>query len=178
VNKLYFTIGLPRSGKSTFARRWQRGEVEVRDGKFTDDPLSEDVSRINNVPRIVVTPDAFRLALGHRYNWYVEPVVFSHVQVAIRAFLQDYDVLVDDTHTSEESIKRILEIDPSAINIMIDTPLETCCERAILSGQKDLIPVIQRMNSNLGKLWLSYQLPGLKSLRLDVANHSSRKIIV
>lgn len=45
--KLHFTIGLPRSGKSTFCREW------VRSG----------------VARTIIEADAIRIALtGHRFN--------------------------------------------------------------------------------------------------------------
>jgi hypothetical protein len=175
-HSLYFTIGLPRSGKSTQARKWLAGEIDIKNNKFIDEFAC--VSRFNNVPRIVVTPDAWRLALGHRYNWYAEPVVFAHVQIAVRALLQDYDVLVDDTHTTTESIKRILEVEPMAHPVLVDTPVEVCIERAISSGQKDLADVIKRMNTNIGKLWLGYHLPELKELRSEVIHHSSRKIVV
>lgn len=176
-NRLYFTIKLPRAGGSTLCRRWQQGDVEIRDNKFTDELSPEGISRFNNFPRIVVTPDAWRLALGHRYNWYAEPMVFSNVQIAIRALLMDYDVLVDDTHTTEESIKRIFEIEPTARWVIVDTDYAMCVQRAKACGQGDLEGVINRMSFQIAALDLDDN-DDFHYLRQDVVNHSSRKIIV
>ncbi len=180
MNSLYFTIGLPRSGKSTWARAWLQGTADIANNRFTRDfPTPLELSRIDSVKRIIVTPDAFRLALGHRYNWYAEPVVFAHVQIAIRALVQDYDVLVDDTHTSIESITRILEVDPNANYVFVDTPLDVCIERAIATNQGDLVGVMARMQNNINRLEAA---GGFRNnftvLRDEVKNHSSRKIIV
>lgn len=180
MNSLFFTIGLPRSGKSTLAKKWLRGEVDIANNGFTDEfQSSVEINRINNFNRVVVSPDAFRLALGHRYNWYVEPVVFAHVQVAIRALIQDYDVLVDDTHTTPESISRILEVDHNATYVYIDTPCQTCIDRAEECGQADLIPVIKRMDAQIAMLnYDGHTKDNFQKLRDKVKAHSSRKVII
>lgn len=177
MNNLAFTIGLPRSGKSTLAKRWLAGDVEIVNHRFDANLSPEAISRFNNVPRVVVTPDAWRLALGHRYNWYAEPVVFSNVQIAIRALLMDYDVLVDDTHTTEESIKRIFEVEPAATWVIVDTDYGVCVDRAKSCGQGDLEGVIKRMAMQIAVLDLDDN-DDFHYLRQDVINHSSRKIIV
>lgn len=177
--KLFFTIKLPRAGGTTLCKRWQKGELDIINNRFSSELLSENITRLERIPRVVVTPDAWRLALGHRYNWYVEPVVFAHVQVAIRALLQDYDVLVDDTNTSEESIKRLFEIDPEATYALVDTPINTCIDRAYATGQQDLVPVMERMDHNIGNLYLKHYIyNNFQELRRQVARHSSRKVVV
>jgi predicted kinase len=123
---LYFTIGPSHSGKSTYAKKWMLEQGER--------------------PRVVVTADSIRLALtNHRYNRYVEPIVFAHKHVMIKSLLiEGYDVLACGTHTTEESIKRILEIHGNAKYILFDVPLETCLSRIKLTGQTDMGPVITR----------------------------------
>ena len=119
--------------------------------------------------------------MGHRYNWFSEPLVFSQVQIAIRALLMDYDVLVDDTHTTVESVKRILEVEPDAIPIPIKTDPAICKGRALNTGQRDLIPVIDRMSVNMFTLYgtkFEKLDTVMQDLRTEVLSHSSRKIVV
>lgn len=174
--KLYFTIGLPRSGKSTECNRWLNYEHSIVNGTF----VPYDIVKFDN-RRIVVTPDRWRLAMGHRYNWFSEPLLFAQIQIAIRALLMDYDVLVDDTHTTKESVKRILEVDPDAVAVPIKTDANICKERAVKTGQKDLIPVIDRMSVNMFGLY-GNKFQNLEKVMLDirteVISHSSRKVVV
>jgi len=62
---------------------------------------------------------------------------------------QGYEVMVDDTHTTETSIRRLLEINLNATFILIDTDIEECIQRAINTNQEDLVGVIRRHHSNL-----------------------------
>lgn len=132
-------------------------------------------------PRVVVSPDCWRLALGHRYNWHVEPVVFTHVQVAIKALLHDYDVLVDDTNTTIESLKRIYECHENAIAVPIRTSVDICKERAVKTGQTDLGIVIDRMAINMSLTYgkkLENMEETLKRVRTEVLSHSSKKVVI
>ncbi len=126
---LTFLVGIPRSGKSTFVKKYQE--------LF---PLA-----------VVVSSDKIRLALhGERYNPLAETMVFAIKHVMIRALLDSgYDVIVDGTHSSRVSIRRLLEIDPNAKPIQVTTSEEVCIERAIKCGQEDLIPAIKRISRNL-----------------------------
>lgn len=136
---LSFLIGASHSGKSTYAKKWQR--------------------EMSNRPRFVVTTDTIRKAIhGEIYNRDAEPVVFSHKYVMIKTCILDgVDTLANGTHTRPESIKRILEIDPNAVPIVIDTPLDECIRRTSLTGQTNMIPVIQRHYRQLQEL-LTYGL--------------------
>lgn len=136
---LYFTIGPSHSGKSTFAKTWRR--------------------QISNRPRHVVTTDNIRLALtGEIYKRNAETVVFAHKHIMIKtAMLEGYEVLSCGTHTTRESIKRILEIDENATPMVFDTPLDVCIERTKLTGQTHMISVIERHHRQLQKL-LTYGL--------------------
>lgn len=154
---LYFTIGFPRSGKSSLSKLWQEKKNNIIFNKFVDTEQHISVKFYPDFPRVVITPDSWRLAMGHRYNGYTEPLVFAHVQLAIRAMLlSGYDVLVDDTHTSETSIYRIFEENINAIYVEVNTPEDICIERAHNTHRSDLEPVIRRMAINLAKLKKKY----------------------
>src|SRR5688572_3195314 len=130
MGKLYFMIGLPRSGKSTIAKQWLNHQItfDVSDDDgnvriLTDETYKRSEMRFG---RVVVSADAWRLALGHRYNTYVEPLVHGQVKIAVRALLLNHDVLVDETNTNSQSIIGWLEEDINAIPVFINTPPLEC----------------------------------------------------
>lgn len=129
IGKLYMTVGSARCGKSTYCTNWVKEKTN----------------------RVIVCSDDIRKALhGNRYASYSEGMVYAIKGIMIRALLsRGFDVIVDGTHTSRESVKRILEIDPDAVAILFDTDEETCIERAKTTNQEDLIPVIQGQFRNL-----------------------------
>lgn len=118
---LILTVGLPRSGKSTWAR--QQG-----------------------VP--VVNPDSIRLALhGQAFVASAEPFVWATAKLMVRAlFLAGHSrVILDATNTTE---KRRAEWDSPewAVRFMeFHTPVEVCIQRAHDTGRPELVPVIERM---------------------------------
>lgn len=130
--KLYFCIGRPRSGKSTFCNRWVEQEAK----------------------RVVVSSDDIRMALhGQRYEPLYETMVFAIKHVVIRAHLhRGMDVIVDGTHSSEVSIQRILEIDNCAIPILFETSEHECIKRAIEIQQFDLVNPIKRIGRQIDLL--------------------------
>lgn len=133
--KLYLMVGTAASGKSTFAQKWKR--------------------ELANTPRVVVTTDNIRLALHNQiYNKHAEPVVFTHKHIILKTLLlEGYDVLTCGTHTTKESIQRILEIDQNAEPIVIDTPLHICLERSKLRGDAPYMEsVIKRQHGQMQEL--------------------------
>jgi len=142
--KLKFLIGLPRSGKSTYATHWMRTPSRVDEHGIA-------------YPRVVVAGDDIRLAVtGIRYNRRAEPTVFLVKDYMTETLLsRGHDVLLDETNTSVESIKRILRFDINANYRLIDTPLSVCLQRAVDTGQDDLEEPIKKMWYNLQQL-LSY----------------------
>lgn len=148
--RLSFTVGMQRSGKSTYAESWVR----------YFDPA---------YPRVVVCGDHIRLAThGERYNKLGEDSVFSTLHIMIRTLLiGGYDVLVDETNTSKISIQRLLEIDPLAKAIQIDATLDDCIRRAAKTGQQDLIPAIKRTYRNLQSIERSGGLQVFMNTILD-----------
>lgn len=137
--RLYFMIGVQRSGKSTFAKRWHQ-RLEGTEGA-------------DNFPRAVISDDEIRLAMhGERWKREAEPLVYGMEPIFIRALLNNSDVLVDETHTTERSISKILEIDLSAKYFLVDTPLDTCLLRAYETNQPDLLSSIRRCHGQLEQL--------------------------
>jgi predicted kinase len=126
---LKYLVGCPRSGKSTYAAKW-----------------------VNEKPkRIVVCADTFRKAVYDKTWWRDgESMAYATAYAAVRAFLLDgYEVLYDDTNTSDESLKRLFALDENATPIVIDTPMDVCLKRAVELDQSYLIPVIARCCQNL-----------------------------
>jgi predicted kinase len=152
--KLYFTIGLQRSGKSTYCTRWAQNLEMPGDG----------------YPRAIVCADSIRLAFhGERYLRKPEPFIFTFDTLMIQSLLErGHDVIADETATTERSIRRILSIDINAQHIVIDTPKEECQRRAILTGQVDLVPVIERV---------SVQFEKLRRIGFDVAVERVREAV-
>jgi predicted kinase len=133
--QLIFTIGLPRSGKSTFATEWA-----------LEKPM-----------RAIVSSDSIRLALtGKRYEPLAETMVFATKHIMIRSLLErGFDVCVDGTHSTEISITRLYEIDINAQHVLVQTYPYVCKQRAESTNQLDVIPTIDRVfhNLNLNGFW-------------------------
>lgn len=146
--KLYFTIGCPRSGKSTIAKLWQNYLAEITPYEHIHYyPSSMNTSKL--AKRFIVRADDIRLALGHRYNTETEEFTQTVKHLMIKALLKQGDVLVDGTHSTIKNIKKILYIDKNAIPAYIDTDILTCKSRAIATNQPDVIGIIDRIHNNL-----------------------------
>lgn len=118
---LVCTVGLPRAGKSTWAKQ-QAG-----------------------IP--VVNRDAIRLALhGHAFIELAEPIVKAVAKIMVRSlFLAGHDtVIVDETNTTDERRMFWIEGDWLTYWKVIDTPASICRERA--GGNVDLVKAIERMH--------------------------------
>ncbi len=152
--RLSFLIGLPRSGKSTFANEAMFGNV-------------------------IVGGDDIRKAMtGQRYNGHCELFIDAMKVVFVKSLLdRGFDVLVDDTHTTWNSIRPLLQIDPNAQVIFwphlsmfardhykfdVSTQefwnhVNDCRARAIETNQPDLDASIYRMGQNLKILIPTFQ---------------------
>lgn len=122
IKRLLLTVGLPRSGKTTWAME-QRG-----------------------VP--VVCPDAIRYALhGQRFQALAEPFVWAIALVMVRALFAYHDtVIVDATHTTRKRREfwKSDEWDREYVTDFGDFAL--CMERALAEGDSTILPVIERMH--------------------------------
>jgi len=118
---LFATVGLPRSGKSTWARS-------------------------QSCP--IVNPDAIRIALhGQRFAAPAEPFVWAIAKVMVKALFEagHASVILDATNTTEARRKEWISKSWQTHWRVFDTPKDICIERAKLSGMPDLIPVIEKM---------------------------------
>ena len=135
--KLLFSIGLPRSGKSTLINSWL---MNARPGE----------------PRVVISGDDFRWILtGDVYHRPAEPQVWSMITTCIRVFLKNnYTVFFDETNTSEWSLTKIFEMDKNAAYVMVRTEPRICIERAYNTHPypEVLEKVIRKLTENLENL--------------------------
>lgn len=121
---LILLVGLPRSGKSTWARQ-------------------------QSFP--IVSPDEIRLALhGQVFVAEAEPFVWSIAQVMVKALFGAGHpiVILDATNISEERQKVWKDRQWECRFKLFKANAATCKERAILDGRSDLLPIIDRMASN------------------------------
>lgn len=135
-SKLTCMIGPPRSGKSTLALQ-----------------IKEQMEKLGQ-SCVILSEDSFRQAL-HGEDWIktCEGFVRASIDLAALSLLNmGYSVILDDTHTSETNLKRVLRITNDVQFVIVDTPLEICVERATKLGQEKLIPVIRRCCKQLEKI--------------------------
>ena len=115
------TVGLPRSGKSTWA-------------KSTGLPI--------------VNPDSIRLAIhGQAFFELAEPLVWAFAKLMVHAlFLAGHEtVIVDATNTTKKRRDEWELKGVSTQDKVFDTVPKECIRRAKEGGREDLVPVIQRM---------------------------------
>jgi predicted kinase len=131
MKKLILLAGLPRSGKSTYAK-----------------------GLIDGCGAVIVNPDSIRLAIhGQPFIAEAESFVWAVAYAMTEAlFIAGHDVVVvDATNTNEKARKpwydRFQEkrTNISVELVVIGTSKGECMARAILSNQSYLIPVIERM---------------------------------
>ena len=124
---LYITMGLPRSGKSTWARS-------------TGYPI--------------VNRDAIRLALhGQTFLNAAEDMVSAIEEYMVRSLLLagHTSVVVDATHLNPKHVNRWMEFnvqgirEPHVIPKQFPTGPAECISRAKADGRPDLVPVIESM---------------------------------
>ena len=122
--ELILTVGLPRSGKSTW------------------------VSKQNGIP--IVNPDSIRLALhGQRFAPEAEGFVWAIAKTMTKAlFLAGHDkVIIDATNTTKERRDFWKSRSWNRCFVVFTTTADTCCNRAFLT-YPDLQPIIEKMAKN------------------------------
>jgi predicted kinase len=118
-NILVLTVGLPRSGKSTWAK---------------------------NKGYPIVSPDAIRLALhGSAFVADAEPMVWALARYMVKAlFIAGHShVILDATNTTRQRREEWKSPRWKRRYMLFKTPKEECMRRA--GDTPDLLPVIERM---------------------------------
>ncbi len=118
---LFITVGLPRSGKTTWARE-------------------------QGCP--IVNPDSIRLALhGQRYQSLAEPFVWSIAKLMVRAlFLSGHDIVIVDATNNSAKRRKFWEDPEWKLDYhILKASKDLCIERAKSINDEEIIPVIQRM---------------------------------
>lgn len=131
---LIATVGLPRSGKSTWARR-------------------------QAYP--VVNPDSIRLALhGQRFAAEAEPFVWAIAKVMVRSLFGagHRHVILDATNMTRKRRAEWLSREWGTFFKHIDTDSPTCRQRAELEKDAEILPVIDRMEAEFEPLEADEQL--------------------
>lgn len=118
---LVATVGLPRSGKSTWAtsQAWP-----------------------------IVNPDAIRLAIhGQRFNAQAEPFVWVVAKTMIQSlFLAGHKIVIlDACNTTRKRRDDLRSVGWETFFKVIDTPKEICLQRAMDEQDTEIAPVIERM---------------------------------
>jgi predicted kinase len=139
MNTLIVTVGVPRSGKSTWAH---------------------ETSKQLHCP--IVNPDSVRLAVtGKRFVKFAEPTVWMVVRYMVRSLFHagHNTVILDATNTTKERRKFWLDEcrqgyygEATVCFAVFDTDPETCKQRAIATNMEDLIPVIDAMDAGFEPL--------------------------
>lgn len=125
---LIATVGLPRSGKTTWARS-------------------------QSYP--VVNPDSIRLSLhGQRFYGEAEPMVWAVAKVMVRSLFRagHKHVILDATNTSRARRDEWKSKDWGLFFKEIPTDGPECLRRAAAEGDEEIRPVIERMASSLEPL--------------------------
>lgn len=133
MKTLVCTVGLPRSGKSTWCS-------EMREQGW-----------------IIVNPDSIRLALhGKPADPSREGLVWTITRTSIKAlFFAGHDrIILDATNVSRRSRKDWEKILPGVeVRFKVfNTNKEVCIQRALANNQQDLVEVIERMSQKFQAL--------------------------
>ena len=124
MKTLLMTVGLPRSGKSTWARQ-------------------------QNQP--IVCPDAIRMALyGQAYVRTAEVIVWAHAKLMVASLFEaGHDIVIlDATNTMSRYRDEWLDDRWVIQYVLFSTRKDECIRRAIDTNQSYLISVIERMADN------------------------------
>jgi len=121
-NTLVLTVGLPRSGKSEWAKR-------------------------QGCP--VVNPDSIRLALhGRNFIEEAEPMIWVMAKYMVKAlfYAGHSTIILDATNITKERRDFWEGEFWDTHHQYINTPKYICIERAIKTNKEYLIPIIERMD--------------------------------
>ena len=130
MKTLICTVGLPRSGKSTWAK------AQMQD---------------HGIP--IVNPDSIRLALhGQRFAGRAEPFVWAIAKTMVRSLFEaGHDLIIlDATNITRKRRDEWQSSEWTTVFHVIGTTAEECLRRA--ADDEEIIPVIKRMAESLEPL--------------------------
>ena len=128
VKTLICTMGLPRSGKSTWAR---------------------------NQPFPVISPDAVRLALHGKRHWPPgETMVWALLPLMVKALFEagNDTVILDATNVTRWEREQWQSDQWETVFHFIDTDAATCAARVLITNQPDVIEAIDRKSKEFEPL--------------------------
>lgn len=128
AKQVILTVGLPRSGKSTWAKK-------------------------QGLP--IVNRDSIRLAFhGQAYIQECEDMITIIEDCMVRAlFLAGHDkVIIDACHTTQKRRDRWRSEEWEIKRVLFNSNKEECIRRAKISNRLDLIPVIERMSEQIDSI--------------------------
>jgi predicted kinase len=123
---VYIMVGLPRSGKSTYAKR-HKGLCAI------------------------VSADQLRyLVYGQRFWGPGEDLMWAIRKIILKMLMeQGIDIVIDETNTTVSRRKPIVDLAREygyfVEAVIINTAERVCIERAKSEGDDNLIPIIERM---------------------------------
>jgi predicted kinase len=118
---LILTIGLPRSGKTTWSRK-------------------------QGLP--IVNPDSIRLAIhNQRFLEFIEPLIWAVAKIMVLSlFLAGNNTIILDATNTTKKRRDFWKDDGWEVQFQhIATSEEVCIARATAEGDDEIIPVIKRM---------------------------------
>jgi predicted kinase len=123
---LILTVGLPRSGKSTWSldQAMQHGYV-------------------------IVSPDAIRLALyGGPFCWESEPMVWTLAKYMVQSlFISGHPVVIlDACSLTQRRREDWISDDWNTVIHCVMTPADVCANRALAAGRTELLDVIDKFD--------------------------------
>lgn len=134
MGTIYFTVGLPRSGKTTFRSEFiKHNEV------------------------VIISADELRyLIYGQRFFANGENFVWGVNNIMLEGLLsQGKNVFVDECGITKDRRKNIIRLGKKykykIICFYFDIPKEVCIERANKENDDVILSVIERMNNNFEK---------------------------
>lgn len=121
MKQLFMTVGLPRSGKSTWA-------------------LAQ-----NGVP--IVNPDSIRLAIhGKAFDIEFENLVWWHARIMVKSlFISGHDKVILDATSVTVARRNQWKGDWERHFVVFEPPIDICKLRAINTDQQYLLSVIDKM---------------------------------
>lgn len=128
MKTLHLMVGLPRSGKSTLAKQ---------------------------LGRPIVEPDAIREVMhGTPWKPNMEPLVWATAHIMVESLFAagHTDVTLDATNHTVKRREEWMSDAWSTVLHPVNTPMETCLDRAVTTNQQYLIPVIKRMANRVDYL--------------------------